>query len=315
MKRIDPHPDDLRAVLAVVETGAFGRAALTLGLSQPALSRRVMRAEAALGGALLERGGHGAVPTSLGRDSLPALQRALRAFDDAVDAAREPRGGRRPQLSIACIQTAAFALMPGPLARLSRAIPEIRVRLLDLSAREGLRALLRGECDLAVNILPTHEPDLQEEPLLDDPFRLVVPTGHRFAEQGQARWAELRGERLIVAARGAVNHGLVRGAIEEAHRGEPGQPRWWLEVSHLSTAIEFAGAGLGIAAVPELALTGAWPNVTAVPLREPEVVRHVGLAWRRTSPLPPAARRLAELLRDEARRRHDSLRTGQCHVV
>lgn len=299
MARMDPHPDDLRAVLAAVDAGSFGRAAAVLGLSQPALSRRVMRVEAALGGALLERRGTGVAPTPLGAGVLPGLARALRALDEAIEEAREPRGAWKPQVNVACIQTAA-CLMPPALAGLARVLPEVRVRLLDLSAREGLRALARGDCDLAVNLLPTDDPGLEEEFLFEDPFRLALPAGHPIAAVGSARWGELRRERLIIAARGALNHGLVLSALSAAE-GVRSQP--WLEVAHLSTALAFVAAGQGVAAVPKVALAEAPPGVVAVPLVGPEVVRRIGLVWRRGETPPPATRRLAEFLRTEAARR------------
>jgi DNA-binding transcriptional LysR family regulator len=73
----------VRAFVAVVDHGHFGRAAQTLALSQQALSKRVARLEDRLG-PLLERRHGGVVPNAAGRDFLPAARRLLDIADHAA---------------------------------------------------------------------------------------------------------------------------------------------------------------------------------------------------------------------------------------
>jgi hypothetical protein len=78
----------VRAFVAVVDHAHFGRAAVSLTLSQQALSKRVARLEAALG-PLLVRERTGIVPTSAGERFLPAARQLLEVADRAVVDARD----------------------------------------------------------------------------------------------------------------------------------------------------------------------------------------------------------------------------------
>jgi DNA-binding transcriptional LysR family regulator len=72
--------EDVRAFVAVVESGSVGRAALRLKLTQPAISRRVQRMEAALGVCLLDRDSKPARPTPAGEAAYGRCMAVLRAM-------------------------------------------------------------------------------------------------------------------------------------------------------------------------------------------------------------------------------------------
>ena len=95
MERINCEILDLRAFLLVVELGSFHRTAEALNLSQPALSRRIQKLEAAIGGPLLERTTRHVAPTAMGQELLPLVRRMLEEFDGSLFTFRDPqrRGG------------------------------------------------------------------------------------------------------------------------------------------------------------------------------------------------------------------------------
>ena len=136
MERINCEILDLRAFLMVVELGSFHRTAEALNLSQPALSRRIQKLEAAIGAPLLERTTRHVAPTAIGEDLLPLVRRMLEEFDGSLFASRDPkrRGGI---VSMACLPTAAFYFLPEVIRTFSVDHPEIRFRILDLPATDG----------------------------------------------------------------------------------------------------------------------------------------------------------------------------------
>ncbi|MEU4514005.1 LysR family transcriptional regulator [Nonomuraea wenchangensis] len=89
----------LRIVRAVADAGSVSKAALTLGLAQPALTAQLKRIERVLGGALFERDRHGARPTRLGELVLARARVLLPAAkelqDEAVRFAHTPTPGYR----------------------------------------------------------------------------------------------------------------------------------------------------------------------------------------------------------------------------
>lgn len=92
MRIRSPSLPELHAFVAVVETGSFSRAALRLSVTQGAISRSVLRLEARVGVALLERNAGGVTPTDMGRSYYTQVQPALCALEVAVPEKRKPAG-------------------------------------------------------------------------------------------------------------------------------------------------------------------------------------------------------------------------------
>lgn len=88
--------EDVRAFAAVVETGSVGRAALRLNLTQPAISRRIQRLEAAVGVALLDRDSKPARPTPAGEVAYGRCMAVLRAMQTLIG----DQPGRHPPMPL-----------------------------------------------------------------------------------------------------------------------------------------------------------------------------------------------------------------------
>ena len=87
--------------------------------------------------------------------------------------------------------------------------------------------------------------------------------------------------------------------IDAALANHAARPRWFYEVRHVSTLLGLVEAGLGVAAVPRLAMPEAGhPTLASVPLIEPAITRTLGLVRRRGRSLSPAAQQLYALIED-----------------
>ena len=212
MERINCEILDLRAFLMVVELGSFHRTAEALNLSQPALSRRIQKLEAAIGSPLLERTTRHVAPTAIGEDLLPLVRRMLEEFDGSLFASRDPkrRGGI---VSMACLPTAAFYFLPEVIRAFSVDHPETRFRILDLPATDGLQAVARGEVEFGVNIMGASDPDLVFDRLVEDPFVLAARKGHPLAEREWVTWTDLAPYPLITVHRSSANRVLLNSML------------------------------------------------------------------------------------------------------
>ena len=86
--------------------------------------------------------------------------------------------------------------------------------------------------------------------------------------------------------------------LDAALAGLPVRPRWFYEVQHLSTSLGLVEAGLGVAAVPQLAVpTGQHPVLIVRPLVEPVVTRIMGIIRRHGATLSPAAQQFHQILK------------------
>ena len=284
---------DLRAFVAVVDLEGFHRAAEALNLSQPALSRRIQRLEAAVGAALLERTTRRVALTNVGREFLPLVRRMLDEFDTSLFAMRDVGRQRRGLISLACVPTAAFYFLPSVIARFNEQYPNIRFRILDLSANEGLESVARGEVEFGINLLGATDPELIFEPLIDDPFVLACRRDHPLAQRDVLAWSDLEGQPLVAVSRTSGNRIILDAALVRAGVSLS----WSYEVTHLSTSLGLVEAGLGISVLPKLATPqGDHPIIVTRPIRNPEVSRTIGVVRRRGGRLAPAAERFLEML-------------------
>jgi DNA-binding transcriptional LysR family regulator len=284
---------DLRAFAAVVELEGFNRAAEVLNMSQPALSRRIQRLEGAVGAALLERTTRRVSLTAVGRELLPLIQRMLDEFDSSLFAMRDVGVRRAGQIALACIPTAAFYFLPRVIARFNEQYPNIRFRILDLSANDGLESVARGEVEFGINLLGSSDPELTFEPLLEDPFVLACRRDHPFSRREAVDWAELDGQRIVMVSRASGNRILLDAALAKADV----HLSWSYEVTHLSTSLGLVEAGLGISVLPRLATPqGDHPIIVTRPIRNPEVSRTIGVVRRHRGRLAPATERFLDML-------------------
>lgn len=297
---------DLRAFAAVVDLGGFHRAAEALNISQSALSRRIQRLEAAIGAALLERTTRRVALTPVGRELLPLVRRMLEEFDTSLFAMREVGRRRVGQISLACIPTATFYFLPAVIARFNSDYPNIRFRILDIPANEGLASVARGEVEFGINLVGGSDPDLLFEPLLDDPFVLACRRDHPLAGRDHITWADLEGHALIAVSRASGNRILLDAALVKAKV----QLSWSYEVTHLTTSLGLVEAGLGVSVLPRLATPqGDHPLIVTKPLRDPEVSRTIGIVRRRTGSLAPAAQQFLDMLLGTWRTQLGAIRT------
>jgi DNA-binding transcriptional LysR family regulator len=285
---------DLRAFAAVAELGSFHAAADMLNLSQPALTRRVQKLEAALGVLLIDRSTRQLRLTSVGRGFFFKARRTLDELDAAVLSVRELADRATGEVTLGAVPTATYYFLPRVIEDFNARYPNIRVRILDLSANDVLEAVRRGQAEFGINLIGAQEPDLDFEPLLRDPFLLVCRHEHPLAASAEVRWVDVAPYRFIAVGHLSGN----RIILDNALAGLPVRPRWFYEVQHLSTSLGLVEAGLGVAAVPRLAVPAAGHPVLAVrPLVEPVVVRTMGIIRRRGAALSPAAREFHDTLK------------------
>jgi DNA-binding transcriptional LysR family regulator len=283
---------DLRAVLAVSELRSFHRAAEALGLSQPALSRRIRALESSLGTPLLERSTRRVAPTAVGRQLEPMLRRLLEELESSILSLTDVGAKQHGRVSIASIPTAAIYFLPRVIEEFNSHYPNVRFRIFDLSSGEGLESIARNEVEFGINILGATHPDLTVSPLLHDPFMLICRRDHPLARKRRVTWSDLENHRIIGVSRESGNRIVLDNALAHANR----RVGWFYEVNHLSTAFGLTETGVGASVLPRLATPHNHPTIVTKAIVEPTVSRAIGIVERRGGSLSPAAQRFRDLL-------------------
>jgi DNA-binding transcriptional LysR family regulator len=163
-----------------------------------------------------------------------------------------------------------------------------------------LAAVTRGEADFGLNFIGSQEPDIEFKPLLEERFVAACRRDHPLAKKRKVSWTELAAFDNIAVGKSSGNRLL----LDQALSGLEGRPQPIYEAQHVTTMLGLVEAGLGVAAVPSLAMPAAdHPLLVSVPLIEPIVTRRVGLIRRMGRTLSPAAQQLYTLFAEMKGRR------------
>lgn len=293
MARINFDLQQLEAFTAVAERGSFRAAAKHIHLSAPALSRRIDKLETILGARLFNRTTRDVELTPLGRVFLERARAALDDLESAMLGITDIAASRSGRVTVACVPSAAIHFLPSVVRTFSERYPLIRIRVVDEAASLVLASVVTGESDFGMSFMGSQVPGVAFEAIHTDPFVLAVPRGHALASRKTVAWPDLQAERLIAVARSSGNRQLLDDALAKAGVN----PTFSFEVSHIATLLGMVEAGLGLAAVPRLALPPAHPTLVGIALRKPEVTRVLGLATRRGASLKAPAKMFHDYLR------------------
>ncbi|GGF54858.1 LysR family transcriptional regulator [Marmoricola endophyticus] len=284
--------EQLRGFVAVAEELHFGRAAERLAMTQPPLSRQVMKLERAVGVRLLERDNRGVELTAAGAAFLEEARRLLRLAETAPDRARQIAAGATGTLRMGFTAASAYAVLPPVLRHLRRELPDVELDLEERVSREQVAALLGGEMDLGMG-RPPFDPALASRLLAREALCVAVDEEHELAGLDRPVEAEdVRGLPVVmhdpVAAR--YFHELVVRSVDV-------DPRAVVHtVSQVLTMTLLVSAGMGLAFVPASVGRLGIEGVRLLPLRTstPEPVE-LHLLWDRHSRNPALPRVLHAL--------------------
>jgi len=137
----------LRTFVAIDECGGFGRAAASLQMSQPTVSKHVRALERRLGQRLVERAGRGTAFTVAGERLLVESRKILRVHDGAVGRLEAPQS---PAIVVGSTETAADSILPALMASIDAAFPAHRVQFRVDPTPQMDDAVDRGAVDIAV---------------------------------------------------------------------------------------------------------------------------------------------------------------------
>lgn len=283
----------LRYFLAVAEERHFTRAAERLHMAQPPLSQQIRQLEAELGVRLLERTRRRVELTDAGAAFLRRVRAILAEVDDATEEARRVAAGLQGRLTVGCVGSATYSLLPAFARRLRAELPGIDVAFRgEMLVPDQVKALLAHEIDLALLRPPVDDPAVRVETLRTDRLIIALPDRHPLARRPRLRVADLRGEDLVVHAAGtSVMYGKVLALCHEAGF----EPRVRHQVAETSTLVTFVAAELGVAVVPEPVAELGVAGVAYRPLADAGAHIELAAAVRADDRSPALARTLAVL--------------------
>jgi LysR family transcriptional regulator, hydrogen peroxide-inducible genes activator len=289
-----PTLKQLQYLVALRDSGHFGRAADACFVTQSTLSAGIRELETLIGVVLVERTRRVVRFTPLGERIAEKARRVLREADELGDMARAAGRPLSGEMRMSVIPTIAPFLLPRILPRLRKAYPDLKLYLREETSSQACEALSHGRADCVLLALPYACGDVEAAPLFDDALYVAFPKGE-IVSPSAIRPADIDATRLLMLEDG---HCLKDHALAACNRPELRAEATMMGTS-LHTMVQMVDNGLGVTMLPKMAIDAGileHTQVAARPLEAENAFRKIALVWRRASPRERDFRLLAEVL-------------------
>ncbi len=276
----------LRYFVAVADTLNFTKAAATLRLAQPSLTRQIKNLEEEIGVRLLDRSRKHVALTDEGRAFLVDARRLLAMATESIQSVQRLNRGETGELNIGYLSNFNFDRFPKTLATFRQGHPHVALNLFDMTPAEQYRALEARSIDLGFVGLrfASASKSLQWQRFARLNTVVALPVKHPIAKRSRVSLAELSGMFFV-------------GMSEKAH---PGFRDWLAQICQPAGFIprilqdaelepglmRFVAEGLGVTLAREQIKNIPHPGVTFRPIAPP-VEADYWIAWNRDNPSKP----------------------------
>ena len=260
-----------KLLLAVEKSGHLTDAAHALGVSQPAASKALSRAESLLGVALIRRNERPLLLTQEGKlvaefaqkqqDLETALERQIKAIK---------KSGASSVKIASFGASASTHLLPKLIEKLKVFLPALDVQIIELHGLELINGLKDGLVDFAT-VVQDEDPQLEYIPLEKDRLTALVPANSALALCESLSAEDLYKEDFIMSKGGS--EALIRAWFSA--KGQ--QPKVKHTALQLTSILGMIRAGMGVSIIAKMAVPESHPEVAVIPLK-PEKPRYICIA-------------------------------------
>jgi LysR family hydrogen peroxide-inducible transcriptional activator len=291
-----PTLKQLQYLVALRDTGHFGRAAEVTFVTQSTLSAGLRELESLLGVILVERTRRVVRFTPLGLKIAAKAERVLREAEELANLARAAGKPLAGELRMGVIPTIAPFLLPRILGRLREDWPELKLYLREETSGAACDSLHRGHVDCVLLALPFACGDIEHADLFDDRLLVAFPKSQAAGLPDLIPAGAIDETKLLLLEDG---HCLKDHALAACNRPELRAEATMMGTS-LHTLVQMVDNGLGVTMLPQMAIDAGildHTNVVARPLDADHPSRRIAIVWRNGSPREKEFRLLADALR------------------
>ncbi|MGZ3409395.1 MAG: LysR family transcriptional regulator [Xanthobacteraceae bacterium] len=289
---------DLSLFRHIAEAGSITHGAERAHLALGAASTRIRNMEQTLGAPLLTRGRQGVVPTQAGRTLLAHARTMLSQVERLQEDLGAYADGVAGQIRLLSNTNALAEFLPDSLSSFLAANPNVSVDLEERLSDEIVGLIAEGVADIGIVAGTVDTGALKTFPFRTDRFVLVVPRGHKLAQQSKISFADVLDQEFVGLDRSSA---IQRFLADKAARiGKPLRLR--IQLRSFDAICRLIESNVGIGIVPETTARRAVPTmaINIIPLVDSWAVRELTICVRSLEALPVYARELVTHLRAEA---------------
>lgn len=237
----------LRAFVAIAESGTFTAGAMRVHVTQAAISMQIRQLETEIGAKVFVRAPRHVILTEAGEQLLRRARHILREHDAALDEIAELAGAERGRLRIGSASAMVLTeQLPTILKELRKQHPAAEIAVTSGTSEVLVDQILAGEVDVAFVSLPVDERGIKTERLSDDQLVAIASPRHKLAKQRTISAYTLAGERLILGERG----GNTRRLIDQFFAQAGATLRVAMELSRQQAIKRMVEEDMGVGIVP-----------------------------------------------------------------
>jgi DNA-binding transcriptional LysR family regulator len=290
------HLETLRLYCDIVRLRSFSRGAEQNFVSQSAASQAVQQLERELEVPLIDRSTRPFVVTPEGQSFYTACRGLLEAWEKAKSEVASVKARVDGMVRVAAIYSVGLHDMSHHLQRFISLYPNARVQLECLHPHKVVEAVLGGEADVGIMSYPPGDRALSVVPLRSEAMAFVCHPNHRLARRRTVLPADLNGEAFVAFDRELT----IRKAIDRALRQHNVRANIVMEFDNIETIKQAIMIAAGVSLLPRHTVEkeAGIRTLTVLPFGIPDLVRPVGIIYRRQKHLTPAVRRFIQLLQE-----------------
>lgn len=239
--------DQVRCFVAVAEHLHFGRAAESLLMTQPPLSRQVQKLEKAVGVTLIDRDNRSVALTRAGQQFLKEARQLLALAHRAPEQAQLIASGVEGHISLGFTVGSGMSQLGPLVSGLTTRLPGVELSMTEMVTGEQIRAISEGQIDLGIGRPSANAEPLEMMLLEQDNLVLAVPADHALAAPGRSvTAADVEGVPLIMHSQHLARYfyDLVVRCFRIDHSTVV------QSLSQMTSMLNLVSAGIGIAFMP-----------------------------------------------------------------
>lgn len=285
----------LQCITEIVRLSSFTKAAEALHVTQPTISKMIKGLENELNVEIFVRDGKQVKLTDAGEAIVRHAGPILQLFDGLLTEINDLTYLNKGSVRIGIPPMTGASFFPPVLKQFQERYPGIGIRMFEDGAVKIKEDLAEGTLDVGVVLQPIDAGAFDSFPIVRDRLKVVLPPAHKLAGRRQIELAELENEPFILFDDDFALHERILAEC----RAIGFEPRIAYESSQWDFIGEMAGAGLGVAMLPDTVCRSLSPErARSVPLVNPIIPWEPVMAWRREGYLSLAAREWIRFTRE-----------------